>query len=245
MRNIVLTVEYDGTDFCGWQIQPNGVAVQQCISDALSTMEGKPMQVTGAGRTDAGVHARGQVANFFTESNIPADKYRAALNSRLPDSIRIISSREADMDFHPRFSAKRKTYKYYIRNADFCGALTNRYEHTVTQRLDVAKMKEACNIIIGEHDFASFMASGSAVTDTVRTIYSAEILQEGSLITFSVTGNGFLYKMVRLLVGALIEIGRGKYPVEYMRELVNGQKKATLAAPAKGLFMHSIEYEQE
>ena len=242
MRNIVLIVEYDGTDYCGWQIQPNGITVQQCITDILCAIEGKPVQLNGAGRTDAGVHSRGQVANFFTESRIPADKYRAALNSQLPESIRILKSFEADEDFHPRFSAKKKTYKYYIRNSDFSSALTCRYEHTVSGKLDTDKMSLACKYLIGEHDFASFMASGSSVSDTVRIIYDADIAVDGSLITFTVTGNGFLYKMVRLIVGALIEIARGKFPPEYMLDLIEKKQKATLAAPAKGLFMHSIEY---
>lgn len=242
MRNIKLTIEYDGTDFCGWQIQPNGITVQQCISDAIFALDGKKCQLNGAGRTDAGVHARGQVANFFTESGIPAQKYAVALNTNLPDSIRILDSCEMPYDFNARFSAKRKTYKYYIRNSQIPSALNCRYEYNVQAKLDVNKMIDACGFIIGEHDFKSFMAAGSAVKDTVRTIYDAKIDCELPIIVFTVTGNGFLYKMVRLLTGTLLEIGKGKYDVDYMSTLLNSDKKALFAAPAKGLFMHKIEY---
>lgn len=242
MRNIKLTIEYDGTDFCGWQIQPNGITVQQCVSDAIFAIDGKKCTLNGAGRTDAGVHARGQVANFFTESSIPAQKYAVALNTNLPNSIRILDSREVPNDFNARFSAKKKTYKYYIRNSPIPSALNCRYEYNVQAMLDTEKMVKACNMIIGTHDFNAFMAAGSAVQDTVRTIYDAKIDCELPIIVFTVTGNGFLYKMVRLITGTLVEIGKGKYDVDYMDSLLNSDKKALFAAPAKGLFMHKIEY---
>ncbi len=238
-----MTIEYDGTDYCGWQLQPNGITVQQCIADALEVIEGKKITLNGAGRTDAGVHARGQRANFFTDSRIPEEKYAPALNSKLPDSIRILKSEQVSHDFNARFSAKRKTYKYYIRNAQTPSALTCRYEHCVPQRLDIAKMQRACEYIIGEHDFAAFMAAGSSVVDTVRIIYDAKIEAEAQSIVFTVCGNGFLYKMVRLITGTLLEVGMGKQEPEYMNDLLLGKAHAALAVPAKGLFMEGIEYE--
>ncbi len=243
MRNIKLTIEYDGTDFCGWQIQPNGITVQQCVSDAIFVIEGHPVQLTGAGRTDSGVHARGQVASFFTESNIPPEKYAVALNTHLPESIRVVNSCEVPLSFNARFSAKRKTYKYYIRNSKIPSALNCRYEYNVRETLDINAMKKACRLIEGEHDFKAFMASRSAVQDTVRTVYRAEIIDDLPNIVFEIEGNGFLYKMVRLLVGTLIEIGKGKYGVDHIEQLLKGEKKALYAAPAKGLFMHAIEYD--
>lgn len=245
MRRIKLVIEYDGTDFCGWQIQPNGITVQQCIKEALEAIEGVPVTVNGAGRTDAGVHARGQVADFVTESRIPGEKYAAALNSKLPDSIRIRQSKEVGMEFNSRFSAKKKTYRYCIRAAHTHSALTCRYEHTVQGALDVEKMRLAARTLVGEHDFCPFMAAGSSIKDTVRTIYSAEIDAVGENIYFTVCGNGFLYKMVRLIVGTLIEIGKGKLPVEHIEGLIAEHGRATVAAPAKGLFLENIEYGEE
>ncbi len=244
MRNIRLWIEYDGTDFCGWQVQPNGVSVQQTINEALSRMEGREASVTGAGRTDSGVHARCQAGNFFTESRIPAEKYRDALNALLPDSIRILKSEEVSPDFNARFSAKKKTYKYYVRNSDVKSALNCRYEYHVQGKIDIEKMQEACSCLVGEHDFAAFMAAGSTIKDTVRTIFEASAKAEGSVIEFTFTGNGFLYKMVRLMVGTLLDIGRGKHPPEYIRKLLDGKGKerATLCAPPQGLFVDNIEY---
>ncbi len=244
MRNIKLTIEYDGTDFCGWQLQPNGITVQEVINKALSKIEGREINVNGAGRTDAGVHARGQVANFMTESRIPAEKYRDAINSLLPDTVRVRESAEVPEDFHPRFSAKKKTYKYYIRSSCVMSPLKNRYEYYVSGKLDTEKMEKAAKFFIGEHDFMPFMASGSAVKDTVRTIYNAEITVNGEEIVYTVCGNGFLYKMVRLMVGTLVEIGRGKYEPEYIAKLLSDNTlRATVAAPARGLVMESIEYD--
>ncbi len=245
MRNILLIIEYDGTEFCGWQIQPNGYSVQQCISEALEKLDGEAVMLVGSGRTDAGVHARGQAASFNTCSRIPAEKYADALNSQLPESIRIIESKEVPQEFNARFSAKKKTYKYRIRTGNTASALNARYEYFYRGKLNIEEMQKACLFIAGEHDFSAFMASGSSISDTVRTVYEARIVQNGNEMEFTVTGNGFLYKMVRLLVGTLIEIGAGRHNAEYMKQLVEGggSKKATFAAAAKGLVLHSVEYE--
>ncbi len=242
----MLTIEYDGTDFCGWQIQPNGTSVQQLIKDALFKIESTEIVPNGAGRTDAGVHARGQVANFITNSRIPAEKYKDALNSNLPDSIRIIKSAEVPLDFNARFSAKHKTYKYYIRNSNTACALSCRYEYLCTGELNLRNMQKACEYIVGEHDFKAFMASGSTVSNTVRTIYSASLKVNMPNIVFEVCGNGFLYKMVRLLTGTLINIGRGKLSPEYILTLLDTKntETATFAVPAKGLFMDNICYDE-
>ena len=240
----MLTIEYDGTDFCGWQIQPNGTSVQQMIKDALFKIENTEIIPNGAGRTDAGVHARGQTANFTTHSRIPAEKYKDALNSNLPDSIRIIKSAEVPLDFNARFSAKHKTYKYYIRNSSTACALSCRYEYLCTVRLNLKNMQKACEYIVGEHDFKAFMASGSTVTNTVRTVYSAALKADMPNIVFEICGNGFLYKMVRLITGTLINIGKGKFPPEYILTLLDTKntETATFAVPAKGLFMDNICY---
>lgn len=247
MRNILLTIEYDGTDFCGWQIQPELVTVQQTVADALLQFEGKAVSITGAGRTDAGVHARRQKASFFTESRIPAEKYREALNTALPESVRIVKSEEVPLDFNARFSAKRKTYKYYIRNAKTASALTCRYEHFINVPLNVEKMREALTYFVGEHDFSAFMATGSTIKDAVRTIYSASVEKNGDLIIVTVTGSGFLYKMVRLTVGALVEVGTGKREPESIKALLDakGAERATLCVPAKGLFLDDITYAED
>lgn len=245
MKNIRLVIEYDGTDYCGWQIQPNGITVQQCINDALSRLEGKAINVTGAGRTDSGVHALGQTANFITQSNIPPEKYRDALNSLLPDSIRVNYSEEVPFSFNARFSAKKKTYKYTVRNSHSASAIGCRYEYHFPGSLDIESMRRACEYYTGEHDFAAFMASGSSVKDTVRTVFDAHIDVDMPLIVFNVTGNGFLYKMVRFMTGTLLDIGRGKYKPEYVKLLLEkkGDVKAATAAPAKGLLLYGIEYE--
>lgn len=245
MKNIKLTIEYDGTDFCGWQIQPNGVSVQGLIKEALQKIENKDITPNGAGRTDSGVHALGQVANFITDSNIAPSKYKDALNSHLPESVRILESTEVPIEFNSRFSAKHKTYQYRIRNSNTASALSCRYEYLCPGSLNIENMQKACKHILGTHDFKAFMASGSSVKDTVRTIYSSEFNVNIPNITYEVCGNGFLYKMVRLLTGTLIEIGKGRHSPEYMLELLNtsSNKRATFAVPAKGLFMHSITYD--
>lgn len=245
MRNIKLTIEYDGTDYCGWQIQPNGITVQQCINDALSHLEGKPVNATGAGRTDSGVHALCQTASFITQSSIPAEKYRDALNSSLPESIRIKSSEEVSSEFNARFSAKRKTYKYTIRNSPTASAVSGRYEYHYSGKLNIENMQCACKYYVGEHDFAAFMASGSSVKDTVRTVFDAHLEVNMPKLVFSVTGNGFLYKMVRFMTGTLLDIGKGKHEPEYIKYLLDkkGAEKAVTAVPAKGLLLYNIEYD--
>ena len=247
MKNIKLLIEYDGTDFCGWQVQPNGRAVQQCIEEALFAVTGKETAVIGSGRTDAGVHARGQVANFFTESKLPPQRFAQALNAYLPESVRIKASEEAAPEFHARFSAKKKTYSYRIRNSAVASPLNGRFEYQCFGSLDTEKMKRVCALLEGTHDFAPFMAAGSSVKDTVRTVYFARLMtDELPVLVFEVCGNGFLYKMVRNMVGLLLEVGRGKLTEKDAAEVLSGKDSFTwFTAPAKGLILECVEYDRQ
>ncbi len=243
MKNIKLLIEYDGTNYCGWQTQPNGISVQQCIEEALWAVTGQRVGITGAGRTDAGVHARGQVANFHMESDMLPGRFAPALNAHLPESIRIQSSEEVPQDFHARFSALKKTYSYHIRNSSVASPLSGRFEYQCYGELDIDKMKNVCALFEGEHDFAPFMAAGSNVKDTVRRIYSCEMAVDGPQIVFTVCGNGFLYKMVRNMVGLLLDVGRGKWSAEQAGKLIEaGGVRDGFTAPAKGLIMERVEY---
>ncbi len=241
---IKLTIEYDGTDYCGWQIQPNGKSIQQTVTDAIKTITGEAVKLIGSGRTDAGVHAAGQVAHFDASSKIPAEKFANALNAVLPDDIKIIKSELADDNFNARFSAKRKTYEYRIYVSDFPRPLKMRYAARVFTKLNVADMNSAAKFFVGEHDFKCFLASNSSVESTVRTIYRAEVSERDDEIVFSVTGNGFLYNMVRIMAGTLVAVGEGKIAVSDV-EIILGKGERSLAGktmPACGLLLKSVEY---
>lgn len=241
---IFLKIEYDGTAYCGWQIQPNGVSVQQKIEDAVYRLTGERQSVTGSGRTDSGVHALGQVAHFDTESSIPPERFSSALNQFLPDDIKVVESWLVDGDLHARYSAKRKTYRYKMYLSKCPRPLMDRYSARVEFPLDLQQMKTACKKFVGEHDFACFLASGSNVKDTVRTIYSASIEQLGEEIVFTVCGNGFLYNMVRIMVGTLVKVGAGKLKAEDIDGILlsSSRKKAGITMPPQGLTLLSVEY---
>lgn len=246
MRRFKLTVAYDGTAYCGWQIQPNGITVQEKLNIACSSLFGTEIRTIGASRTDAGVHARGQVAVFDAETRMPADKVAYALNTHLPDDIRIQHSCEVSPDFHPRFAETRKTYEYRILHRTFDDPTRNRNAIHVYGVLDLAEMQKACTYLIGEHDFACFQASGSddSVRSTVRRIFSAELTEEDELIRFRIEGDGFLYHMVRIIAGTLIEIGQGRRQAEEMQTIIASKKRecAGPTAPAKGLTLLRIVY---
>ena len=210
MRRIHLVVEYDGTDYAGWQRQSNAMTVQEQLERAVKRLTGETVCVSGASRTDAGVHALGQSAHFDTESRIPADKFSFALNTLLPPDIRVVKSEEVAADFHSRFSGHGKRYRYLIHAAPHAGALNRRTHAHVIYPLDVEKMQREALDLVGTHDFAAFAASGSAVKDTVRTIYRADVYRNGSEICLIVEGNGFLYNMVRIIAGTLIGVGLRK-----------------------------------
>ena len=269
MRRIMLRVAYDGTAYVGWQKQDNGTAVEEVLNNALKELTGEDIAVTGASRTDAGVHALDNVAVFDTETRIPADKFAFAVNKYLPADIKVQSSREVETDFNPRFSKSGKTYEYTVYNASIPNPLMERYSYFVHYRLDVEAMNRAAQYLIGEHDFASFCSAGAQVKTTVREIYSAECFrifeQEGddtgnsegssscccdirpSKIVIRLTGGGFLYNMVRIIAGTLVQIGQGMYPPETMKDIIEAcdRSKAGPTAPPQGLVLRSVRYDAE
>ena len=245
MRRIHLTVEYDGTNYAGWQRQANALAVQQVIEEALTKLTGARVVLHGASRTDAGVHALGQSAHFDTVSRIPADKFSYAVNTLLPPDIRVRASREAAPDFHARFSAKGKRYRYLFYDDRHAGAL-NRLTHAHSiYPLDEARMQAEADALIGVHDFAAFAASGSVVKDTVRAIWRAEVTRRGHDVEFTVEGSGFLYNMVRIIAGTLRDVGSGKLaPGALIRAIDTGDRlDLGITAPAHGLTLMEVFYE--
>lgn len=241
---VLLRVAYDGTGYSGWQIQPNAVTVEKVLIEALEALFGKKVEIIGASRTDAGVHAYGNVAVFDTDTKMPAEKISYALNQRLPEDVRVQESVEVEADFHPRHRDCVKTYEYRIWNDKFESPLNRLYSHFYYGKLDVDAMKEACGYFVGEHDFTSFCSAGSQVVDKVRTIYSLDVTREGSLIAIRVTGNGFLYNMVRIIAGTLLRVGEGKIKPSEIPAIIDGKDRnlAGPTAPAKGLALVEIKY---
>lgn len=244
MKRIKLTIAYDGTNYCGWQIQPNGITIEEVINKALTKLTGEDIQVIGASRTDSGVHAMGNVAVFDTETTIPAEKIAMALNQRLPEDIVIVRSEEVAPDFHPRYCDCSKTYEYHIINTRIPIPTKRLTNYFVSYVLDIEKMRQAASYLVGEHDFVSFCNIRTDVENTVRTITALEILTEGNEITIRITGNGFLYNMVRIIVGTLIRVGRGFYEPEKVKEILEAKdrKAAGVTAPANGLMLMEIQY---
>lgn len=245
MRNIKLIIEYDGSRYCGWQRQKGETTIQQVLEDTLEKLCGEKVQLTGSGRTDSGVHARGQTANFHTRSKIPPDRFSYALNTLLPRDIRIISSEEAGADFHARFSAKAKKYRYSIVNNRHGTAIGWQYYYHVPMHLDIEAMEKAVKHFEGTHDFAAFMAAGSPVKSTVRTIYEAKMVREGDFIHFFFTGDGFLYNMVRIMAGTLIDVGKGKISPDSIPGIIlsRDRTQAGPTAPPHGLTLEEVYYE--
>ncbi len=246
-RRILLTIEYDGTNYSGWQIQKNGPSIQEEIEKALFRLEKRPVRVTGAGRTDAGVHALGQRAHFDTQSNIPVEKYPFALNALLPYDISVSNAAEAPLSLNARFSALSKLYTYRIYNRAQRSALKERFFCHVPLELDIIKMREAAAIIEGEHDFTAFSSSGGTHKSPVRTIYSIDLTKNEYDITLRVSGSGFLYNMVRIIAGTIIETGCGKITKSAIeRAFLTGDRRLLGAtAPAKGLELTSVFYSEK
>ncbi len=244
MRRIFLEIAYDGTNYSGWQVQNNAVSVQETIDKALSEWLSEEIHTIGASRTDAGVHAKGNVAVFDTKSQIPADKFAFGLNSRLPDDICIQESFEVPMEFHPRFTETVKTYEYKILNRKFPDPTRRNDSLFYYGRLNVDAMNEAASYLVGPHDFKSFCAVNHDAKTTIRTIYSAIVDKEGDMITFQITGNGFLYNMVRIIAGTLVEVGKGRIKPEDIKKIMEARdrQKAGPTAPAHGLTLVEIEY---
>lgn len=244
MRRIRLIVEYDGTNYAGWQRQKNALAVQQVLEEALSKLTRERVTIHGASRTDAGVHALGQSCHFDTESRIPAEKFSYAVNTLLPPDIRVRASEEVPPDFHARFSTKGKRYRYLFYDDRHAGAL-NRFTHAHSiYPLDEKKMQAEADALLGTHDFAAFAASGSVVKDTVRTIWRAEVRRNGHEVSLIVEGNGFLYNMVRIIAGTLRDIGSGKLePGALKRAIETGDRlDLGVTAPAHGLTLMEVFY---
>lgn len=245
MKRVMLTIAYDGTNYCGWQTQKNGLAVEEVINNTLSEMLGEDICVIGASRTDAGVHAMGNVAVFDTDSRIPADKFSYALNQRLPDDIVIQSSCEVDSDFHPRHCNCTKTYEYKILNRRFPLPTERLYAHFLYYNLNVKKMQAAADYLVGTHDFKSFCSVNTQVKDTVRTIFSIDVEKSDEIIKIRVAGNGFLYNMVRIISGTLIQVGTGQINPEDVEIMLEAKDRnaAGPTAPARGLTLVEIKYE--
>jgi len=246
-RRILLTISYDGTAYAGWQRQLNAVAVQQKLEEALFTLTGEPIRVTGASRTDAGVHALGQRAHFDTASRIPAERFPYALNTHLPFDIRALDGREVDGCFHARFDAKSKRYVYRIHNAPHASALCRHLTAHVPVPLNGAAMRRALPAILGTHDFAAFQASGGTAKTTVRTLTQASLQAEGDELILTVAGNAFLYNMVRVIAGTLIEVGKGKLNEDCFLRALTTCDRLSLGptAPACGLTLSRVFYGHE
>lgn len=243
---IKLTVSYDGTLYCGWQKQKNGISVQEVVENAIKDLTGEKVSVAGSGRTDAGVHAAGQVACFDTLSNIPPEKFYKALNVFLPPDIKAIKSECAAGDFHPVKAAKRKTYEYTLYESDVSLPLLERYAVRIDKGLNLNAVRAAVEIIEGTHDFKSFSATGGNVKTTVRTVYSINVVKNENVIKISVCGNGFLYNMVRIIVGTLVKVGQGKMTAQDVSLMLEtgSRKKGGTTFPAKGLCLKKVEYKK-
>lgn len=245
MRKIGLVIGYDGTLYGGWQRQDNARTIQGVLEDTLEKLFSEKVHVMGSGRTDAGVHARGQVAAFLFQHSIPVDALQRALNSNLPEDIRIYQAFEAPMDFQPQYGAKKKTYRYRIYNAPVLPPEYVRYCMHVPFALDMERMRRAIEELKGEHDFAAFRAAGGENLSTIRTIYEASVTKRGELLELSVTGNGFLYHMVRIIAGTLIEIGKDRLEPSCLQEALETGSREVLGPTAKpqGLFLWEVCYE--
>lgn len=270
MTAFKITLAYDGTDFVGWQRQASGVSIQGLIEDALRVLDGREVNVAGAGRTDAGVHALGQVAGFTLAREIGADTLVRALNAHLPHAVRVLSAEKTPPAFHPRFSVSRKTYRYRLCNDDVLSPFERRYVWHVPGPLDVEAMRAAAQLLEGRHDYAAFQAAGSSVASTEREIFSSRVIAGlkpcatpatleatpatpesgaglqpcGPLIVYEVTGSGFLRHMVRTIVGSLVEIGRGRRPAAWMGDVLASRDRtqAGPTAPPDGLFLVRVAY---
>ena len=247
MKRIFLRVAYDGTDFVGWQIQSEGRTVEGELNKAINALTGETIEVIGASRTDSGVHAKGNVAVFDTESTIPADRFMYALNSLLPEDVSIVESKEVADDFHPRHCTSIKTYEYRIFVSRINDPLKRRYAYRFPTDLDVNRMDEAAKYLIGEHDFKSFCCVRTQAETTVRKLYSADVFHDGDDIVIRVSGAGFLYNMVRIIAGSLMEVGSGKKDPIFIKEALEGTDR-TLAGPTaepQGLTLINIEFADE
>jgi tRNA pseudouridine38-40 synthase len=245
IRRVLLNVSYDGTGYSGWQRQENAMSVQQRLEEALQKALKVKTAVTGASRTDAGVHALSQAAHFDTSSTIPDEKFPYVLNNLLPYDIRVTGARHVELDFHARFSCRGKTYTYRMHNAPHASALYRNLTAHVPVHLNESVMDAAVKQVLGTHDFKAFAAAGGSAKTTVRTITGAGVSRAGELVTLTVSGNAFLYNMVRIMAGTLIEIGQGSLPTQVLTEALETGNRLLLGptAPPQGLELTKIEYD--
>ena len=241
MKRIKMTVAYDGTNYCGWQIQPNGITIEQVLNDALTELLGEKIVVSGASRTDSGVHSKVNICVFDTNTRMPGEKISYAINQRLPEDIVVVGSEEVADDWHPRYVNSRKTYEYRILNRRFPDPTRRLDTYFFHYELDVEKMQKAASFLEGQHDFKSFCSVGSQVKTTTRTIYSCSVTKDGDIVKIRVTGNGFLYNMVRIIAGTLIQVGNGNIAPDKIPEILEAcdRNMAGPTAPANGLTMIS------
>ncbi len=245
LRNLRLDIEYDGTRYFGWQVQEGKPTVQGELERAIKEIAGVPATLIGSGRTDAGVHAVGQVANFRTACRIPDTKWPLALNAHIPPDIRVIVAKEVPLEFHAQFGAKRKTYVYTVLNRDVASAIERDHCHHVRRPLDIAAMSAAALHLVGTHDYRAFGSEMSEKEKTVRTIEQAKVISDRALVRFLFKGSGFLYNQVRAMVGTLLDVGLGKLPPDHVKGVLEGRDRTKAGAnvPAKGLCLISVEYD--
>jgi tRNA pseudouridine38-40 synthase len=246
MRNLKLTLAYDGTRLVGWQRQAEGDSVQGLLEDALARFEGAPVTVHGAGRTDAGVHALAQVASVQLTCEHDKATLVRALNAQLPGDVRVLAIEDVPPEFHARFNARSKTYRYQIRHGIVADPFERAFVWHMPERLDVDAMREAASVLVGPHDFAAFQSAGSPVHDSVRTISCSEISDTDGRLTYEVSGTGFLRHMVRAIVGTLVEVGRGFREIDTMSSLLQGSSRGNAGptAPPRGLFLVRVDYHE-
>lgn len=248
MKRIKLTVAYDGTNYCGFQIQQNGITIEEVLNRGISKATNEEIKIIGASRTDSGVHALGNVVVFDTHSTIPADRMVFAINRRLPKDIVVTDSQEVSGDWHPRYQHNiEKVYEYHILNAKVENPMKRLYSTFISFDLNIEEMRKGAAYLLGEHDFASFCNIKSDVENTIRTIYEIDVTGQGEEIVITVRGNGFLYNMVRIIAGILIRVGRGFYEPEKVKELLEAKVRTreSITAPAQGLVLKTISYEKE
>ncbi len=247
MRNFKVTLEYNGSNFHGWQKQTGKRTVQEVVENAFSLLTGESVSVEGSGRTDSGVHALGQVASVAFENQIPIEKIKDAVNNFLPSDVRILKVQKADANFHARFSAKRKTYEYVVQVGGQRSAIKHNLQGFYPFEVDLQKMTDASKLLIGKHNFRGFCSSGAKVSSFERKIFDIKIKKNRHIIKFEVTGNGFLYNMVRILVGTLLDVGRGKLTAQDIQKaLETGERKyAGKTMEACGLYLKKVEYEKQ
>jgi len=244
MKNVKLLIQYEGTNYSGWQSQTNALGIQQVIEESLERITNESISLKASGRTDGGVHALGQVANFYTDSSIPGYRFKYPLNISLPDDIRIIDSQTVDMDFNSRHDAIKKKYKYLIYNSPMENPIYRNFSYYVARDLDIRQMESSFPYLIGIHDFKSFMGPRTEVNSTIRHIYSMELEQKEDLIEIIIKGNSFLRHMIRIIIGTLVHIGLGKIKKEDLPKIIQGKDRSLAGptAPAQGLFLDKVYY---